>query len=174
MRIIFLCLDARLRSIVGSRVSFWDLSHNRGHSRGAQMDRKEFLNLCGMGVAAAVCSYCLEACTTNGQGDITAPSNVDFTLDLTTPSWSSLTSVGAYVYDDGLVIAHTTSGYVALSQRCTHAGTTVVYDSSTNQFFCPAHGSRFSTSGSVINGPASQPLATYKTSLNGSLLRVTS
>lgn len=154
-------------------VCFWttQMFNNGG---GEAMDRKEFLSVLGIGAAAVACSYCLGGCTTNGQGGITAPTNVDFTLDLSTAAWGSLKAVGGYVYNGGLVMAHAPSGYVAVSQACTHAGNTVIYDSSANQFFCPAHGSRFSIYGFVINGPASSPLTGYKVTLNGNLLRVTS
>jgi len=137
------------------------------------MDRKEFLSVLGLGVAAVACEMCLGGCNNPNAGmNITAPTNVDFTLDLTNPAWSSLKSVGAYVYNVGVIVARTSSGYVAVSQACTHQGSTVVFDPGSNSFFCPAHGSRFSLSGGVLNGPAGSPLGAYKTSLTGSSLRV--
>ncbi|HUI66453.1 MAG TPA: Rieske 2Fe-2S domain-containing protein [Bacteroidota bacterium] len=138
------------------------------------MDRKEFLSVLGLGVAAVTCSYCMGGCTTGAGGGITAPTNVDFTLDLSTAAWASLKSPGNYAYNGGLIIAHAPSGYVAVSQQCTHAGNTVIYDNSANQFFCPAHGSRYNIYGFVINGPASSPLTGYRVTINGNLLRVTS
>ena len=103
---------------------------------------------------------------------ITAPTNVDFTLDLTNPAWTGLAAAGGYVYNGGVIVAHASSGYVAVSQACTHQGSTILFDSSNNTFFCPAHGSRFSLTGGVLNGPAGSPLGTYKTSLTGNSLRV--
>jgi cytochrome b6-f complex iron-sulfur subunit len=135
------------------------------------MDRKEFLSILGLGAAAVACSYCIGGCKVNDQG-ITAPTNVDFTWDLTNTAYSGLRSVGAYLYNNGVIVAHTPSGYVAVSSACTHQGTTVFFDSSSNSFFCPAHGSRFAANGAVVNGPASSPLAKYNTTLTGNLLRV--
>ena len=90
----------------------------------------------------------------------------------TNAAWSSLATVGGYVYNGGVIVAHASSGYVAVSQACTHQGATIIFDSSTSSFFCPAHGSRFSLTGAVLNGPAGTPLGAYKTSLSGNSLRV--
>lgn len=137
------------------------------------MQRKEFLSILGVGAAAVACSYCFGGCTNPNSGpNITAPTNVDFTLDLTNPAYATLKNVGGYIYDAGVIVAHAQTGYFAVSLACTHQGSTVVFDSSTNSFFCPAHGSRFALSGGVINGPAASPLGSYKTTLTGSSLRV--
>ena len=137
------------------------------------MERKEFLSVLGFGAAAFACSYCFGGCTNPNAGpNITAPTNVDFTLDLTNPSYAGLKSIGGSIYNAGVIIAHAQSGYFAVSYACTHQGTTVVFDASNNSFFCPAHGSRFSLNGGVINGPAGSPLGSYKTSLTGNSLRV--
>jgi len=45
---------------------------------------------------------------------------------------------------------------------CTHAGCLTVLDS--NEFSCGCHGSRFNSSGAVVNGPATSPLAEFVTS----------
>jgi cytochrome b6-f complex iron-sulfur subunit len=137
------------------------------------MERKEFLSILGLGAAAAACSYCFAGCSSSSGGsNILAPANVDFTLDLTNPAYAGLKSVGGYAYNQGVIVAHASSGYVAVSQACTHQGTTILFDPASNSFFCPAHGSRFSLTGSVINGPAADPLGSYKTSLTGNSLRV--
>jgi len=137
------------------------------------MDRKEFLSVLGLGAAAVACEICLGGCNNPNAGmNITAPTNVDFTLDLTNPAWAGLAAAGGYVYNGGVIVAHASGGYVAVSQACTHQGSTILFDASNNTFFCPAHGSRFSLTGGVLNGPAGSPLGTYKTSLTGNSLRV--
>ena len=136
------------------------------------MDRKEFLSLLGIGSAALALTYCFGGCQPGNNGP-TAPTNVDFTLDLTNSTNSALNSNGGYLYHNGVIVAKTVNGsFVAVSQYCTHAGGTVVYSPNVNDFYCPVHGSVFSTGGSVINGPAPSPLVKYNTSLTGTSLRV--
>jgi cytochrome b6-f complex iron-sulfur subunit len=135
------------------------------------MDRKEFLSIVGVSAAAIACSYCFGGCKTDN-GITNAPTNVDFTLDLTNPVYAALKPVGGYFYNGGIIVAHTTSGYVAVSQTCTHAGAQVIFDASNNVFYCPAHGSIFATNGSVQRGPAGSALLSYKTTLSGTSLRV--
>jgi cytochrome b6-f complex iron-sulfur subunit len=136
------------------------------------VDRKEFLIALGTGAALLACESCLTGCNT--QDSITnPPTNVEFTLDLSTGTYAGLSSPGSSVHVNSLVIAHTTSGtYVALSETCTHQGGTVGYDSANNRFECPVHGSIFALDGSVLRGPASSPLAKYNTTLTGTSLRV--
>jgi cytochrome b6-f complex iron-sulfur subunit len=71
-----------------------------------------------------------------------------------------------------LLVAHTGNDtYVALTAICTHEGCTVTEFQ--NQFYtCPCHGSRFTTSGAVANGPANQPLRRFPTQLSGTTLTV--
>ena len=44
------------------------------------------------------------------------------------------------------------------SAVCTHLGCTLTWNNSEKSFDCPCHGSRFSFSGNVINGPANTAL----------------
>jgi len=136
------------------------------------INRKEFLSLVGLSSAAIALTYCFGGCQPKNMIP-TAPSNVDFTLDLTNAAYSTLKSDGGYIYNDGIIVAKTVNGsYIAVSQYCTHAGGTVVYDKNINEFYCPVHGSLYSTNGSVVQGPAASPLVKYNTSLTGNSLRV--
>lgn len=111
--------------------------------------------------------------TTGGTPGGTTGGTVDFTLDLSTSPYSALNSNGAAVYKNGIIIARTTNGeFVALASACTHQGSTIGYDSASNRFHCPNHGSNFSLTGSVLNGPATSALTKYNTQLSGTTLRV--
>jgi len=53
-----------------------------------------------------------------------------------------------------------TATFNVMTAVCTHEGCTVENYNGT-QFVCPCHGSRYSTSGQVTNGPATLPLRSY-------------
>jgi cytochrome b6-f complex iron-sulfur subunit len=62
--------------------------------------------------------------------------------------------------------------FIALSSVCTHQGCGVVYDSSSNNLPCNCHGSLFSTTGSVLRGPATRPLKEYAVTREGNILTI--
>lgn len=135
------------------------------------MNRKEFLLQMGIGVGAAALLTCVGACTKTTTTP-TGPS-VDFTLDLTSSANSALLARGGYIYQQGVIVAYTTTGnYVALAQACTHEGFTIQYQSQNDTFYCPAHGSDFADSGSVNNGPASVGLKSYTVTRSGNTLHI--
>jgi cytochrome b6-f complex iron-sulfur subunit len=138
------------------------------------MDRKQFLEQIGLGSAAILVGMCMGGCSkTEGGGSTTPPSSVDFTLDLTSATYSALNTTGGYIYKDGLIVAKTVTGtFIAVAAACTHQGTNVQYQSNNNRFYCPNHGAAFSTTGSVLVGPASTALKQFTTQLTGTSLRV--
>jgi len=56
-----------------------------------------------------------------------------------------------------------------LTATCTHEGCTIT-GSSASTFVCPCHGSRFSTSGGVVNGPATRSLRTFNSQFANGVL----
>lgn len=140
------------------------------------MDRKEFLAQLGMSAASFAVLGCLGGCTksTDAQSSgTTAPSGVDFTIDLSQAANAALNNNGGYLYKNGVIVARTMAGaYIAVQQICTHESNSVVYQGDRSRFYCDCHGASFSESGSVTGRPAPRALAQYNTSLNGSTLRV--
>jgi Rieske Fe-S protein len=151
--------------------------------------RREFCaQACQMASAAAVATL-LQACG-GGGGGITGgslPSNVPAlpTLSATAASGgvtlnidasSPLASVGggAIVQSpSGLfLVAHTAADtFTAVSATCTHESCTIT--GFTGQaFVCPCHGSRFSTSGVVQNGPATRSLRSFATRFASNVLTI--
>jgi cytochrome b6-f complex iron-sulfur subunit len=138
------------------------------------MDRKDFLSQVGVGAAAFLAPICLGGIAGCGKSSKnstpSAPSNVDFTLDV---SSGALASNGGYLVSQGILVARTNSGtFLAVSAACTHEGTSVTYNAANNNFVCPNHGAKFSSSGMVTLGPATTNLKSYNTSLTNSTLRI--
>ncbi len=101
------------------------------------------------------------------------PDDDILTIDLTDDKYSNLGSVGGFVKEGDLIIINTGDGFVALSNICTHQGCVVSYDSQENKLPCPCHGSVYSTTGSVLEGPAENPLRKYELSQEGDILTIT-
>lgn len=133
------------------------------------INRLEFLRQLGLSGSALVAFYCagtLSSCSKNSPTPA-APLTADITLDLTSPTYSGLTTIGGYAYSGSILVAHIKDGsYIALSKACTHEGSTVQYVASSNYVYCPNHGARFSTTGAVTQGPASHALTQYKVTLS--------
>lgn len=137
------------------------------------MERNEFLKFLGTAGLMACAGCALESCSSSEPTVPAAPTGIDFTLDLTAAANAALLADGGSVYKSGLVIVRLSdTEYIALSQACTHQGTTVGFVVSDGNFRCPNHGSRFNTSGAVLNGPATRALKKYNTELTGTDLRV--
>jgi len=140
------------------------------------MERKEFLSLLGLDSASVFAAACLGGCSKTALGNVQGPpASVNINLDLSLPVNAALLTPRGYLYTNGIIVAQTTAGaYIAVSQACTHQGVSVQYIGSSLEFYCPAHGSAFSNTGAVVNGPASYPLTQYKTSLTGTTLTISS
>ncbi|WP_186756858.1 QcrA and Rieske domain-containing protein [Echinicola salinicaeni] len=62
--------------------------------------------------------------------------------------------------------------FSALTSVCTHSNCADNWKFQSSQFVCGCHGSRFTTDGSVANGPASSPLTSYSTMLQDDILTI--
>src|SRR4051794_30764713 len=137
------------------------------------MDRKEFLSLLGFSSASIALASCLGGCSKNVSARTNAPSNVDFTLDLSQSANASLLTNGGYAYNNGVIVARTITGtYIAVQQVCTHENISVTYQAVNHRFYCDGHGATFNENGAVLSGPAPRALQTYNTALTGNSLRV--
>ena len=135
------------------------------------MNRRELLK----NVAAGTVSlFVVPTVITSCEDDSPEPDGDpnELTIDLTEGKYSALGSAGGSVIESGIIIINTGDGYIALSSRCTHQGCEVSYNHGNGNLPCPCHGSIFSTSGSVLNGPASSPLAKYEVTQEGDILSI--
>jgi Rieske Fe-S protein len=141
------------------------------------MKRGEFLSTI-TGPISLACVACLaSACSKEESGApaaVNAPapaSGVTVNLD------TELKSVNNFVAKNGIIVIRIASGnsaasFVAYSSVCPHAGATVEYIASSSSFLCAAHGSTFSSSGDLVQGPATRGLTKLNLEVSGTTLRV--
>ncbi len=145
------------------------------------MERKEFLSTITYGLVAACGAGCLASCSKNdapGGGGMPTPpspppSGVLFTVDLN----NEIKNVGDSVTKSGVIIVRLAAGtagssFTAVQVACTHQGTSIDFNTAKGNFICPNHGSQFTTTGTVINGPATLNLKQYNISITGTTMSV--
>ncbi|WP_454802108.1 QcrA and Rieske domain-containing protein [Mucilaginibacter phyllosphaerae] len=140
------------------------------------MDRKEFFSAIGVSAAALTlmnCLGCSKGSNSLNGSSTSAPTGVDFTLDLTASANSALATNGGYLLSHNILVARTTAGsYIAVQESCTHESYPLVYQSGNSRFYCNNHGATFTEKGVVTGGPTNRSLAVYNTSLSGTSLRI--
>lgn len=137
------------------------------------MDRKEFLSttlaLCSLGlIPAGVFESCSKAANTG-------PTNLNFTVDLTSAPNAALNTVGGTLVVSGvLIIRYSATEFYAFSAYCTHEGCAVGYNSTSARIVCPCHGGVFNANtGAVLSGPPPAGLSKYNVALTGNTLSIT-
>ncbi len=138
------------------------------------MERRQFFYLAGLGTSTLFAGNLLTSCSKddNDENDPGTPSGTKkITIDLNDAAYASLAANGGSAIKDNVLIIHTTgSNYFAFSKICTHQGCTVGFNGT--DIVCPCHGSKFATTGAVLQGPATSALPTYNTALSGNTLTV--
>lgn len=121
------------------------------------------------GAGAAATMAALTACTTSDKNNATAAErpprtgagstvqNVAAGQPNAIASTSEVPVGGGVIKGDTVVTQPSAGSYIGLSSTCTHAGCRVASVSG-GTINCPCHGSKFGLDGSVVNGPATQPL----------------
>ncbi|HTD39090.1 MAG TPA: Rieske (2Fe-2S) protein [Mucilaginibacter sp.] len=147
------------------------------------MERDEFLSKLGIGLVAACAGCSLVSCGGKSSnpgpstgGGIPPPGKGSgnlFSADLN----SQLTHIGDSIVQQGVILVRIASGntaasFTAVQVACTHQGTSIGYNTGQGIFICPAHGSEFSKTGAVLQGPAALPLQEYTVTVNGTALTV--
>lgn len=141
------------------------------------MERKEFIKKFTIGgsillTAPILFNSCSEdEMNDENEGNTTNPNEV--TVDLENAGFSQLKNIGGYAYKGDIIIFRTSeSSYMALSKLCTHSQCTVTYSHDNGDIPCPCHGSKFTTSGAVKNGPAATSLKKYTVIKEGNTLKI--
>jgi cytochrome b6-f complex iron-sulfur subunit len=139
------------------------------------MNRIDFIkNLAAGSITLFVAPAILTSCEKDDpEPDIDPnPDTGVLTIDLTDAKYDSLTVAGGYYIENDVIVINTGSGFIALSSVCTHQGCAVSYNHGNENLPCPCHGSIFSTTGSVLQGPADVPLARYDVAQEGDILTI--
>lgn len=140
------------------------------------MDRRKFIeNTCKsglgliLGVAALDLATVPSAIATSRAGQDTELREIPILL-IDTPELENVGSVYHFQIDDLdkdlLVVRKSMGTFITVDVKCTHKGCDIGYDAENSCFLCPCHESRFELDGSVKNGPAEKPIASYKTMFN--------
>ncbi len=141
------------------------------------MERKDFIKKFTVGGSVLLITPAFLASCSDGNDELVNNpdgNNNGIVIDLNSSSSSELNSVGGYIYSGNIIVIRATeSQYIALSKICTHEGCTVKYGANNNEIFCDCHGSTFTTSGVVTNGPAPTNLKKYNVKMDGNSLIIT-
>ncbi len=143
------------------------------------MNRKEFMKNCGMGcIGFLITPALLQSCAGTKYLDAGIEgSELIVPLNAFEIIKDNQTQYRKYVVvqNDSLeypicVYRFSAEKYQALWMKCTHQGTELhVFG---DQLQCPAHGSEFTNTGAVQNGPAAEPLRTFAIAQSTSQLKI--
>ena len=137
------------------------------------MKRRELIkNIAAGTVTLFVVPAALTSCEKEDPDPDVPPGSNELTIDLTLSKYSNLGSEGGFVIEENVIIINTGESFIALSSLCTHQSCQVGYNHGNGNLPCPCHGSVFSTTGSVLEGPASSPLKKYAVSQEGDILTI--
>jgi cytochrome b6-f complex iron-sulfur subunit len=97
---------------------------------------------------------------------------IALTVDASSPLVSAGTAALVTASGRAFLVAHTGQDtFVAVTAICTHEQCTV--STFQNQIYeCPCHGSQYSTSGSVIRGPATRSLTQFTAAFANNILTI--
>lgn len=123
-------------------------------------------------VAPSVLTSCSKDDNDDDPGPEPKPGNV-LEVDLTRPENAVLNNAGGSRIVQSILIINTGNGFIGLTSVCTHEGCTVGYNQGLNKIQCPCHGSEYSVTGAVTQGPATQSLRNYSVIRSGDVLKIT-
>jgi cytochrome b6-f complex iron-sulfur subunit len=129
--------------------------------------RRDFVCRAGMALGALPLAQLMAGCAGMTVYRV-APMSGQLRLDLSSLTELSEQAGTAILSVEGsdaplFIVRYNSSLYYTLSAICTHRGCTV--EEKGSSFVCPCHGSTYDRSGSVVKGPAEQPLRRYPTRL---------
>lgn len=151
------------------------------------MDRRSFCSFACQTVTALTVGSLVEGCggsstsPSGGGGGSALPtlngSVSGRTVSVPITAGSPLAAVGGTALVQSasgtfLVARISQEAFSVLTAICTHQGCTITNVSGTT-FICPCHGSQFSTSGAVVQSPATRALTVFPSSFGSDTLSIT-
>ena len=79
---------------------------------------------------------------------------------------------GTHFRKSGFLLIRRSTGFLALSQECTHQRCNVNFLPERNMIYCPCHGAQFSLTGAVLSGPAPRPLDRFAVTIRDGQVHV--
>ncbi len=138
------------------------------------MERIEFIKKFAVGGSILLTTPMLFNSCSDDDEDLVPTNPDEVVINLNAASSADLSTVGGFIYSGNIIVFRTgDNAYLALSKVCTHSQCTVTYNHAAENVPCPCHGSRFSTTGAVLNGPAASALKKYNVKLEGNSLIIT-
>ena len=136
-----------------------------------EINRRELIKRVAAGTATLfILPAMVTSCEEEPEGPDNPNENEPLSIDLSEAAYSDLNNVGGFAIVQDIIVFNDGNEIKVLSSVCTHQGCTVSYNAANNQLPCPCHGSLFSATGSVVNGPAEAPLKKYTVSREGDIL----
>ncbi|MCC0175879.1 ubiquinol-cytochrome c reductase iron-sulfur subunit [Waterburya agarophytonicola K14] len=143
------------------------------------MKRREFTSFVGVGVGMSILPTALTACDAQTKNKATAEIATSGGSFEEVGSVSELEQTGQILNEElangaALVIKDPINAdkLIAVNPTCPHAGCAVTWESDQQKFLCPCHDSEFSSSGEVLEAPATEPLTRYEVKVEGDSILV--
>ena len=131
------------------------------------ISRRDFIKRSALGVVAggvALSGLNLKVLAAQSAKAVLKRSGEDVTIKLSENP--DITAVGGHINitDDIMLIRMDESKFLAISTICRHKGCTVELEG--DKFVCPCHGSEYTITGKVTQGPSKANLITYETTFD--------
>jgi cytochrome b6-f complex iron-sulfur subunit len=138
------------------------------------MERREFLLYSIRAGTFLTIPVVYSSCSKDDEEDNLPDPVLPVSLDLDSAQYSLLNNDGhAVTISNNIIVVNLGDmEFVALSSVCTHEGCIISYNHAAGNFPCPCHGSVFSSTGSVLQGPATVAVRRYPVSREGNILTI--
>jgi Rieske Fe-S protein len=135
------------------------------------MNKREFIKSSSAAAVLATFGLSLQNCSDD---EPTTPLEEPLTVDISGGIFTALQSEDGWVlWDEETLLLINVAGSISVfSARCPHSGCSRDWIYTDNKFTCTCHGSQFSSTGDLLNGPAMRGLTRVPASLDGNTLTI--